>query len=68
MAAKKSPTVYRQQISVWVMAGDLTKADKLVPKLGRDPAVANVGKVTRSTVLRIALSRGLEALTKEYNA
>lgn len=56
----------RQQISVWVIADDLRRADALVSKIAKDRSAAAVGRVTRSAVFRLALSRGLEVLEKEY--
>jgi hypothetical protein len=64
--AAKKPEPERQQISVWVMSDDLQRADALVAKVGSDRDNAGVGKVTRSSVLRLALMRGLDALEKEY--
>ena len=58
--------VERQQISVWVLAADLRRADSLVRRVAKDRMAASLGNVTRSTVLRLALSRGLEALEKQY--
>jgi hypothetical protein len=40
----------------------LTRADKLCAKIGKDPML----RVTRSTVLKMAIARGLDALEQEY--
>lgn len=42
------------------------RVDGLQPKIARDRAIATLGKVTQSTVLKLALLRGLEALEAEY--
>jgi hypothetical protein len=44
----------------------LKRADRLIPRLGRDTAVTTIGNVTRSTVVKLALLRGLDALEAEY--
>jgi hypothetical protein len=61
---KNEPT--QIQISTWVMKNDLRRAEALVPKLAKHPLVAATGKVTRSTVLRLAITRGLDTLEKEH--
>lgn len=54
------------QVSTWVMKDDLRRAEALVPKLAKHPLIAAVGNVTRSTVLRLAITRGLDVLEKEH--
>jgi hypothetical protein len=44
----------------------LKRADRLIPRLSRDPAVTAIGNVSRSTVVKLALMRGLAALEAEY--
>lgn len=44
----------------------LARAEALVPVLSNVPSVASFGRVTRSTVLRLALYMGLEDLEKAY--
>jgi hypothetical protein len=48
--------------------GDLVRrADALLPALERDAETATVaGRVSRSTVLRIALAEGLRALERKH--
>ena len=53
-------------LSVRVSPDLLKRADRLVTKVGRDSAVNTIGRVTRSTVVKLALVRGLEALEAEY--
>lgn len=60
------PEADRRQISVWILAEDLRRADKLVAKMAKDTRLAGVGQVTRSTVLRLAVTSGLDALEQEY--
>jgi len=56
----------REQISVWVMVEDLRRADRLIPRLAKDRLLATSGRITRSTVLRFALTRGLDVLEQEH--
>jgi len=46
---------------------ELTRADVLAPLLEQDPNIRAFGKVSRSTVLRLALTRGLDVLEAEHN-
>ncbi len=41
-------------------------ADRLVPLVAKDPKVAAIGRVTRSSVLRMAIVKGLESLEWQY--
>lgn len=41
-------------------------ADRLVPLVANDQKVAAIGRVTRSSVLRMALVKGLESLEWQY--
>ena len=40
---------------------------KLVPKLTKDPGLTTLGIVTKSSVVKRALLRGVAALEQEYN-
>ena len=42
------------------------RADALLRKLAKDPAVHGLTRITRAAVLKRALLRGLEALESEY--
>jgi hypothetical protein len=53
-------------LSVRVSPETLKRADRLIPRLSRDPAITAIGNVSRSTVVKLALMRGLEALEAEY--
>jgi hypothetical protein len=55
-----------EQISLRVPAEALRRADQLVPKLVSDQTLAAVARVTRSTVLKLALMRGLDVLEREF--
>ena len=46
----------------------LERADKLIDSLQRDPSLAMMGKMTRSKVLRLALSEGLRLLEERHMA
>ena len=55
-------------ISLRIPEAMLDRAEALVPLLADDPELAMVlgGKVTRSTVLRVALLRGIKALEADF--
>lgn len=61
-----TPEVGKVQTSVWLSGEDLRRADALVRKVAKNPVIASTGRVNRSAVLRLALTRGLEVLEKEY--
>ncbi len=44
----------------------LKRAELLVPHLSRDPLMRAVGQVSRSSVLRVALAKGLADLEREH--
>lgn len=44
----------------------LEAAEKMLPLVAADPQVAAVGRVTRSSVLRLALAKGLESMQWKY--
>ena len=54
------------QIALRVPPQALKRADALIAKLARDTTIAALGQVTRSTVLKVALMRGIELLEHEY--
>ena len=54
-------------LSVRVSPELLKRADRLIAKLDRDKSVTAIGHVTRSTVVKLALLRGLDALEAEYS-
>ena len=54
------------QIALRVSPDMEQRVDALLPKLAKDATLSAVGRVTRSTVLKLALSRGLEVLEREY--
>lgn len=58
---RKGPTA--QQISMWVSVADLKRTEHLRPKIGKG---STLGRVSRSEVLRLAITRGLDALEQEY--
>jgi hypothetical protein len=45
----------------------LDQADALIESLQLDPSLSMMGKMTRSKVLRLALSEGLRALEHQYS-
>ena len=57
------------QTSLRLPAELLQRAEDLVPRLAADPNVtALVGRITRSTVIKLALARGLDQLDDELPA
>jgi hypothetical protein len=52
------------QTSIRFPEGLLERADRLVEALQDDPEWAARGELTRSDILRIALTRGIESLEK----
>jgi hypothetical protein len=53
-------------INVRVPREWLARADGLVPALAQDEAVRSIARPSRSTVFRLAVLRGIEALEHEY--
>ncbi len=46
---------------------DLAKRiDRLMLKVGKDPTLATFGRVSRSSVVKLALLKGVEQLEREY--
>jgi predicted DNA-binding protein len=43
------------------------RLEKLVPKLAKEPAFTTLGIVTKSSVVKLALLRGVEVLEREYS-
>jgi hypothetical protein len=62
MAAKKKMTAADAQTALRLPGDFLARADRLCAKIGKDPMM----RVTRSTVLKMAIGRGLDALEQEY--
>ena len=60
------PKVSDAQISLRIRGEDLVEAEDLVPLVGQNPDFTAIGDVTRSTVLRLAIGRGLKVLREEY--
>ena len=54
------------QTSMRLPAELLQRADDLIESLQHDPALSMMGKMTRSKVLRLALSEGLKSLEAQY--
>lgn len=54
------------QLVIRVQASVAKRADDLKAKVARDRNLSAVGRITRTTVLKLALTRGLEALEQEY--
>jgi hypothetical protein len=44
----------------------IDQADALIEVLNRDRDLSAAGRITRATVLRLAVARGLESLATEY--
>lgn len=54
------------QIAIRVPPDALRRADTLRPRLARDQTLGALGKVTRSTVLKLAMVEGLAVLEQRY--
>jgi len=54
------------QLVLRVQASIAKRADELRPRVARDPNLSAVGRISRSTVLKLALLRGLDVLEQEY--
>ncbi len=59
---RQKTTLSGAQTALRLPSDFLARADKLRVKISRDPMM----KVTRSTVLKMAIGRGLDALEQEY--
>ena len=46
----------------------LRRADLLVSKMSRDEEVRAIGRITRSSVLRLAIAQGISGLETKYGA
>lgn len=44
----------------------IDKAEEMLPRVAPDPEVAAVGRVTRTSVLRMALANGLKTMEWKY--
>ena len=44
----------------------LDQADALLPRIAADPEVTAVGRITRSSVLRMAMAHGLKSMAWKY--
>ena len=53
-------------VSVRLTPEMVKRLDRLVPKIARDPAIAAIGNISRSTVIKMALVDGLVGLEKRY--
>jgi hypothetical protein len=42
------------------------RLDRLVPRLAKDPAFATLGIINKSSVVKLALLKGVEALEAQY--
>jgi hypothetical protein len=56
----------RTPLSVRIPDDLARRLDRLVPKIGKDPNLAALGRVSRSAVVKLALVRGVAALEAEY--
>ena len=66
MTAKQTKQEPGSLVGLRVAPDILKRADKLLPKLAGDRTLATVGRITRSTVLKLALVRGLDVLEAEH--
>ena len=57
---------WESRLVLRVQASIAKRADELRPRVARDPNLSAVGRISRSTVLKLALLRGLDVLEQEY--
>lgn len=60
-------TRFDDRVIMRVPEGTNQRADALIEAISNDPKTEGFGKVTRSTVLRLAVIEGLKVLEKRYN-
>jgi hypothetical protein len=53
-------------IQLRLPASLIEQADALIDVLSRDRDLSAAGRITRATVLRLAVARGLEDLARDY--
>ena len=56
----------RTPLSVRIPDDLARRLDRLVPKIGKDPNLSAIGRISRSAVVKLALSRGVAALEAEF--
>lgn len=71
MAAKKSPTNSNTKkktpgSTIPVTDQQLDRAEALIPALSKDPAITIYGIPKKTTVLRLAVNLGLQALEAQH--
>jgi len=54
------------RVSIRVPRELVKRAEALRPRVAKDRSIAMLGKVTSSTVFKLALMRGFDALEQEY--
>lgn len=59
---------YEEPIQVRLPKNVLARVDAFAERLKKDPELEIVGRITRSSVLRLAILRGLEVLEKDRPA
>ena len=55
-----------KQVGLRLPPDAIRRVDALMTKLAKDRTVSALGQVSRSTVVRLAVMRGLDVLEKEY--
>ncbi len=68
MARHPHPLLSDNPVMLRLPPAQLRRADALVRRVAKDPAVTVVGRVSRSLVLRLALQEGLATLEQRYGA
>ncbi len=56
----------RKQLSLYVEGNQFERIEDLIPAMKNDPTLSAFGQVTRSVVLRLALSHGIAELERLY--
>jgi len=57
---------YGVPVTVRIPAELAKRLDRLKPKVGKDPTLTTFGRVSRSSIVKLALLRGVAVLEAEY--
>ena len=59
---------YGVPVTVRIPAELARRLDRLKPRVGKDPTLTTFGRVSRSSIVKLALLRGVDVLEAEYKA
>ncbi len=55
-----------QQLTMRISVDYLNRAQALIPLVQQDPAASVYGRISRASILRLAMLKGLELLEEKY--